>query len=307
MLACCKLTEPWTTPLNAPFISTQIKTMLKKHIIIKVAAVTLGLIAASTPVRAGTAAPAKEVVAVVEEEETPAFSGWLSFDLNSHFISYGLDVWAGGTSWGRGVFNPSFELAWATSIEGLSAVVGTWWDVNNNLPSSIGGYLQEVDIWTGLSYSYNDVSLTVLYQAWMYAEQTEQVLDVILKYNNNTFLNPAITVHNRLDASLEGEGGDGPGSAGTFFVPNLSYTFKVYEVSITPSAAMGFATDDFHGGGGGYGYTAIGIGGSVPIPYLPGSWELHGGVTYYNTSNSVIPTNPADNFVTGNIGVKLMF
>jgi hypothetical protein len=45
----------------------------------------------------------------------------------------------------------------------------------------------------------------------------------------------------------------------------------------------------------------------VPIPYLPGSWDLHGGVTYYNTSNAVIPTNPADNFVTGNIGVKLMF
>jgi hypothetical protein len=70
---------------------------------------------------------------------------------------------------------------------------------------------------------------------------------------------------------------------------------------------MGFATDDFHGGDGGYGYTAIGVGGSVPIPYLPGSWELHGGVTYYNTSNAVIPTNPANNFVTGNIGVKLMF
>jgi hypothetical protein len=280
--------------------------MLKKNIISKAAILTFGLIAASSPVIAGTSTPTKEVVPAVEEE-TPAFSGWLSFDLNSHFVSYGSDVWGGGTSWGRGVFNPSFELAWATPVKGLSAVVGTWWDVNNNLPSSIGGYLQEVDIWTGLSYSYKDLSLTALYQAWMYAEQTEQVLDVILKYNNNTFLNPALTIHNRLNASLEGEGGDGPGSQGTFFVPNLSYTFKVFELSITPTAAMGFCTDDFHGGSGGYAYTALGIGGSVPIPYLPGSWELHGGVTYYNTSASAIPNNVSDNFVTGNLGVKLTF
>jgi hypothetical protein len=123
--------------------------MLKKNIISKAAILTFGLIAASSPVIAGTSTPTKEVVPAVEEE-TPAFSGWLSFDLNSHFVSYGSDVWGGGTSWGRGVFNPSFELAWATPVKGLSAVVGTWWDVNNNLPSSIGGYLQEVDIWSFL-------------------------------------------------------------------------------------------------------------------------------------------------------------
>lgn len=252
---------------------------------------------------AGTEVAAKEKV-ITPVEETPAFSGWLSFDLNSHFISYGADVWAGGTNWDRGTFNPSAELAWASPIPGLSVVVGSWWDVNNNVPSSIGGQLQEVDVWTGLSYAYEDLSVTVLYQAWMYGGDTEQILDVILKYANNTFLNPTLVIHNRL---YPGAAEGGGGQDGTFFVPSLSYNLKLGPVTITPSAAMGFCTDDFHGGGGGYAYTALALNGSVPIPYLPGSWELHGGITYYNTNDYTIPSNPAENFVTGNVGIKLSF
>ena len=247
----------------------------------------------------------KEQVTVVEEEtEAKAFSGWVSFDLNSHFISYGADIWGGGTSWDRGVFNPSAELAWASPIKGLSVVVGTWWDVNNNTKSSIGGYIQEIDVWAGLSYSWHDLSLTVLYQAWNYGGDTEQILDVILKYNNNTFLNPALTIHNRLDPGAAEGGG---GNDGTFFVPNISYNIKLWVFTITPSFAIGFCTDDFHGGDGGYGYLTVGLNGSVPIPYLPGSWELHGGVAYYNTNKDVIPSNPDSNFVTGNVGIKLSF
>lgn len=280
--------------------------MLKKQILKNAVALAIGLFAAGSPAFAGTPTVSKEVVAVVEEEK-PAVSGWLSFDLNSHFISYGLDVWGGGTSWNRGTFNPSLELSLATPIKGLSVVLGTWWDVNDYADSSIGNWIQEVDVWTGLAYTYNDWSATVLYQAWNYASQTEQVLDVILKYNKNNFLNPSLIVHNRLSASLEGEGGDGPGDQGTFFVPNISYNFKVWKATITPVAAMGFCTDDFHGGGGGYAYTSIGVNGSVPIPYLPGNWDLHGGVTFYNTNDAVIPSNPASNFVTGNVGVKLTF
>lgn len=255
------------------------------------------------PVMAGTETVAKKEV-IVEVEEKPAFSGWMSFDLNSHFISYGADVWGGGTNWNKGVFNPSMELAWATPVPGLTFVVGTWWDVNNNTPSSIGGMIQEIDVWTGASYAWKELSATVLYQAWNYGGQTEQILDVILKYSNNMFLNPAITIHNRLDPGAAEGGG---GQNGTFFVPNLSYNIKLGPVTITPSAAMGFATKYFHGAGGGYAYTALGLNGSVPIPYLPGSWELHGGITYYNTNNYVIPSNPANNFVTGNVGIKLSF
>jgi len=275
--------------------------MLKKLSLSAALAVTVGAFAPGA-VYAGTEEVKKEVVVV--EEEAPAFSGWVSFDINSHFISYGADVWGGGTTWKRGVFNPSAELAWATPIKGLTALVGTWWDVNNNAQSSIGGYLQEVDVWAGLSYGYEDLSVTVLYQAWAYGGKTEQILDVILKYSNNNFLNPALTIHNRLNPGAAEGGG---GKNGTFFVPNISYNFKVWEVTITPTAAMGLCTDDFHGGGGGYAYTALGIGASVPIPYLPGDWELHGGITYYNTNNEVIPNNVANNFVTGNMGVKLSF
>lgn len=276
--------------------------MLRKLSLVVVSAAAAGVFAAGSAY-AGEPAPAKKVVVPVEEEK-PAFSGWLSFDLNSHFISYGSDVWGGGNSWGKGVFNPSGEIAWATPLKGLSVVAGTWWDVNNNTKSAIGGYIQEIDVWAGLSYSYMDMSVTVLYQAWNYAEETEQILDVILKYNNNMFLNPAITFHNRLDPGAAEGGG---GNNGTFFVPNISYNLKLGPVTITPSAAMGLCTTDFHGGGGGYAYTALGCSGSVPIPYLPGSWELHGGITYYNTNNGVIPNNVANNFVTGNIGIKIAF
>ena len=276
--------------------------MLRKLSLVVVSAAAASVFAAGSAY-AGEPAPAKKVVVPVEEEK-PAFSGWLSFDLNSHFISYGSDVWGGGTSWGKGVFNPSGEIAWATPLTGLSVVAGTWWDVNNNTKSAIGGYIQEIDVWAGLSYSYKDMSVTVLYQAWNYAEETEQILDVILKYSNNLFLNPAITIHNRLDPGAAEGGG---GNNGTFFVPNLSYNLKLGPVTITPSAAMGLCTADFHGGGGGYAYTALGVSGSVPIPYLPGSWELHGGITYYNTNDGVIPNNVANNFVTGNVGIKIAF
>ena len=251
---------------------------------------------------AGTEAPAKEdVKAVVTEETKPAFTGWLSFDLNSHFISYGTDVWKGGTSWAKGVFNPSGELDWATPIPGVTAIVGTWWDVTNNTVSPLGGWIQEIDIWAGASYAYKDLSATVLYQAWNYVQDTEQILDVILKYSNNTFLNPAVTFHNRLDPGASG------GNNGTYFVPNLSYNFHLWKFTITPSAAIAFCTDGYNAGGGGYAYTALGLNGSVPIPYLPGNWELHGGITYYNTNDATVPGNPADNFVTGNIGIKLSF
>ena len=277
--------------------------MLKMKSLRALAALTVGTMTVGSAFAGTTTAPAQKEVAVVEEEK-PAFTGWLSFDLNSHFISYGSDVWGGGTSWGRGVFNPSGEITWASPIKGLSVVAGTWWDVNNNAPSTIGGYLQEVDVWAGLSYGYKDFSVTVLYQAWNYGGETEQILDVALKYANNNFLNPSIVFHNRVDPGAAEGGG---GHNGTFFVPNISYNFKIWKFTITPSAALGLCTEDYHGGGGGYAYTALGLNGSVPIPYLPGDWELHGGITYYNTNDVVIPNNVANNFVTGNIGIKLSF
>lgn len=277
--------------------------MFKKNSLGALLAVSATVFGSAASIYAGTETAGKKEV-IVEEEEKPAFSGWLSFDLNSHFISYGADVWGGGTNWGKGVFNPSAEIAWATPVPGLTMLVGTWWDVNNNTKSAIGGYIQEIDVWTGFSYAYKEWSATILYQAWNYGGETEQILDVILKYSNNKFLNPALTIHNRLDPGAAEGGG---GNNGTFFVPNISYNFTLGPVTITPSAALGLCTDDFHGGGGGYAYTALGLMGSVPIPYLPGKWELHGGVTYYNTSNDVIPNNVENNFVTGNIGVKIAF
>lgn len=281
--------------------------MIKKNILKNLSAALLSLSFLAPPAIAGTPVKPTEEAPPIEESKPSVVSGWISFDLNSHFMSYGLDVWAAGNRFSKGTFNPSLELSLALPLEGLSAIVGTFWDINNNAESNIGGWIQEVDVWAGLSYSWKDLSATVLYQAWNYGSQTEHILDVTLKYANNLFLNPAFTLHTRMGAELEGPGGVGPSNSGVFFVPNLSYDLEIWKFTITPSAAMGFCTDDFHGGEGGYAYTALGISASVPIPYLPGDWELHGGVTYYNTNPDVIPTNPKNNFITANVGVKLSF
>jgi hypothetical protein len=82
-------------------------------------------------------APAEDVI-----------SGVLKLDFNTHFISYGADVWGDGSSMSEPAFNPMLELAFALPAD-LTFTLGTWMDF---VPSSkggdspIGGRLQEVDV-----------------------------------------------------------------------------------------------------------------------------------------------------------------
>src|SRR5690606_23477150 len=118
--------------------------------------------------------------------ETLPVSGTLSFDVNTHFISYGADVWGTGTSWRDPLFNPSFELTLAVT-DNLNFIIGTWWDVNDNAQSNIANKIQEVDVWAGLSYAFEKVTLKLLYQEWMYASQSERIVDFVIA--GNVFLN----------------------------------------------------------------------------------------------------------------------
>lgn len=255
-------------------------------------------------VSAGEMEPAPMTPPPVEPES--AVSGTLSFDLNSHFISYGFDVWGDGNSWKGPTFNPSLELNWG--IGDFTLILGTWWDVNGKVTSSIGGNLQEIDVWAGGSYAFGDFSVTALYQAWIYGGDTEEIVDVILAYD--TFLSPSLTIHNRVGAGAAPQ-------TGTVLVAGLEHGFDLGPVSFAVPLNVGYFLDDgFHGTDvfglpldTGFGYGSIGLNASIPISFISeeyGAWDLHGGVTYYATSSDVI-SNPSSSFFTGNIGISCSF
>ncbi len=230
-------------------------------------------------------------------------SGTLNFDLNSHFISYGADVWKDGQSLDSPTFNPSLELALKLPCD-LTATLGTWMDVNNHTTSNLGGDIQEIDLWAGLSYTYDKFTFSGTYQAWNYASATEEVVDFKIAYD--TFLSPSLTIHNRIE-----EGGSG-GNNGTILVFGVSKGFEAGPVSISvPLGLAYFLEDDFHGSSidSGIGYGTIGLNATLPLAAISedyGKWNLHGGLTYYITSGDVVG-NPDDQFVTANLGVGVAF
>jgi len=253
---------------------------------------------------AGTTEPAPAPV------EKDVVSGVLNLDFNTHFISYGSDVWGDGDRMSEPEFNPSLELAFALPA-GFTATLGTWWDV---VPSSkggdspIGGRLQEVDVWAGLAYTVGDFTSKVTYQNWMYGSDTEDILDVSFSYA--CFLNPSLTIHNRLDQ------GAANGDEGTVLVLGISHSIEAGPVTISfPLNIAYFVDDDFHnsaangGSDNGFGYGSIGVTANYDLAFLKsvGDWSIHGGLTYYVTDQDVIPNNPEGDFLTANLGLTLKF
>lgn len=243
-------------------------------------------------------------------------SGSLSLDANTHFISYGVDVWNDGDSMSEPTFNPSLELAFALPGE-YTFTLGTWWDVNGKATNTVGGKIQEVDVWAGISKDFGPVSLGVTYQAWMYGGATEDILDISIGYD--CFLSPSLTIHNRLDSGAAG-GGTGLADTGTILVLGLEHGIEAGPVSISFPFSVAYFTDEgFHGTGAvaaggadkGFGYASLGVGFSVPLSSMIGEaygeWDLHGGLTYYVTSRDVIPGNAEGDFLTANLGLGLSF
>lgn len=239
-------------------------------------------------------------------------SGILKLDFNSHFISYGADVWGDGSSMSDPTFNPMIELAFALPAD-FTLTLGTWWDVNSKLggnSSPLGGRIQEVDVWAGLSYTYDKFTVGVTYQNWMYGSDTEDILDI--KFAYDTFLSPSLTIHNRLDQ------GAAFGDEGMVLVLGLSHTIEAGPLSISfPLNIAYFVDDDFHnpafagGADSGFGFVSIGVAASLPLtPYIGdayGDWALNSGLTYYFTDDGVIPNNPQDDFLTASIGLSVAF
>lgn len=267
----------------------------------------LATVLGTTVSRAGepvTPAPAP----VIKTETEDHFSGTLNLDLNSHFISYGQDVWGDGNDLAGGTFNPALELTWALPSN-FSFILGTWWDVNGKVPSAIGGRIQEVDIWAGLGYKIGDFSITGLYQNWHYAGADEQIVDIKLAYD--CLLSPSIVIHNRVDPGASG------GNNGTVIVAGISHSLDVGPVTLSfPLNVAFFTDDDYHSGSidSGVGYGSLGINATLPLKFIDesyGAWNIHGGFTYYLTDGDVVGNTrsgrPDNDFLTANIGIGCAF
>ncbi len=268
----------------------------------------LALALASGTAFAGTEEMKKESPMTPAPSES-VVSGILKLDFNSHFVSYGADVWGDDDSLSDMGFNPMLELSFALPA-GFTGTLGTWWDVNSKGDSStsvgnIGGQLREVDVWAGLSYTADKFTVGVTFQDWIYNSATEEILDV--KFAYDCFLAPSLTIHNRL-----GAGGSG-GNEGTILVFGASHSVEAGPVKITfPVNVAWSLEDDYHANStnSGYAYTSVGVAAELPLtPYIGsaiGDWTLYGGVTQFFTDQEVIG-NFDDDFLTSNIGLSLSF
>jgi hypothetical protein len=229
--------------------------------------------------------------------EEPFVTGNLTLAYNTHFISYGQDIWQAGNDWDDALFNPSMELDFNLG-KGWQAYLNLWFDVNDNSTSNISKYVQEMDVNVGVYYTMDKWKFQLGYGAWNYASQTESIIDGKISYNDG-FWNPFLMLHGRVDSDL-GPNFDNGLVAQVGIVPGT----KLGPVSLTFPVTVSFDTDQYHGGDSGFAYASVGIGASVP---LCKHTSLNLGVTFYHTEENVFPTNPDEDFFTGTAGITIAF
>lgn len=253
-------------------------------------------------------------VSAQEAGENDLVSGSASVSYNSHFVSYGLDVWGGGTDFfgSQSTMFLSTDITFDLSPFALN--FGVWGDINNNAESGIGGNIQEIDVWAGVSVDIDRFTLGVTFQQWYYASDTEGILDLTVAFDDSGLLpvslSPSLTWHFRIQTN-------GAQEKGSVIVLGIAPSFtliesETYPVTLSvPAGVAFFLNRDYQGGDkSGVGYFYLGASFSVPIGFISnsyGDWSLNFDVTYYNTSPRAIPTNPKDDFVTGSIGLSVGF
>ncbi len=232
-------------------------------------------------------------------------TGSLALDYNSHFISYGADVWGAGSDMDDFLFNPSLGFNYEVNDK-LSFNAGIWLDVNDL--AGDGFAIQETDIWLGMVYGFDWGSVSVTWQNWHYGDyptdasgtvigdDTEEVLD--LGISLDTFLSPSLTLHSRLG------GGAGDGNTGTMAVLSGGYDFAASEAAtISFSASVAAAISKFHTDETGYAYTSLGVSASYAVSEVT---SIYAGLTYYTTDDDVVGNDDSD-FVTINAGTSFSF
>ena len=60
-------------------------------------------------------------------------------------------------------------------------------------------------MWLGGGYTYEKLSVSLTYQEWMYADDSERIVDLGFAYD--TFLKPSLVIHGRVDGNGAQEDG----------------------------------------------------------------------------------------------------
>jgi len=244
--------------------------------------------------------------------EDDMISGSFGVSYNSNFVSYGLDVWGGGSSF---FGSNSTTFVWGDVSmdlgDGLGINFGAWSDVNDNTAQSLGGNIQEVDVWLGASYAVDKWSFGATYQVWSYASDVEQIFDLSISYDDTGLiapdfaLNPSLLWHYRVD----GNGGQLEGSALVFSVGPSVALDDQFSLSF-PAGVAFFLDKDFQGGDGSFGYATVGVSLGAALPFIPssyGEWSANFDVIGYFTDAAAIPGNVDENFLTTSIGLSISF
>lgn len=224
-------------------------------------------------------------------------SGSISLDINSHFMSYGVNVWGAATKdiGDEFLFQPSASLNYALS-EGSGIYTGIWFDINNLANEKIADNIQEVDVWIGYYHTFGKTKIDFTLQQWMYAGETEGIFDITVSYD--TMFSPYVKMHNR----FESVGGQQKGYI--FELGGTAYSTTIGSVSLSVPVAVAFAPDEYHvAGEEGYVYSYTGVKFSLP---LGESWDFHGSVLYYDTEYRTTG-NAETGYLTAGLGVGYAF
>ncbi len=244
--------------------------------------------------------------AQAQEEASSPFSFSVSLDYNSHFMSYGVNVWGDDTKdiGDEFLFEPSASVSYDISeTQGLYA--GIWFDINSladnpDVGPDLGDSVQEMDLWIGYWVSLSDFTFDFTLQSWQYGGEVEGIFDVTVSYD--TMFSPYIKAHNRFD-DVGGQ------EHGTMFEVGATLYEGEYEgLSYSFPIGLGFSLDDYHvAGEQGYAYSFIGANASYVI-YSSDSVDVdvHGGLTYYDTEEKTTG-NAESGYLTANFGIGFSF
>ena len=230
---------------------------------------------------------------------------------NSHFVSYGVDVWRGGSHF---YGDRATTFVWGDlaikATDALTFTLTLWSDNNDNTVSRIGGHIQEVDFDPGFTYAMGKVTFGAGYNAWSYAGDVEESVDLSLGYDDTGLIfpgiafGPKVTWHDR----VSGNGSQKVGSAVVFSVGPSLPLGEGLSIAV-PAGVAFFTTDDFQGGSrSGYGYSYIGGSLGYGLAFVPatyGKWSVNFDMIEYFTEKKAIPGNPAASFLIGSVGLKV--
>ena len=243
--------------------------------------------------------------------EVPAVNGTIGASYNSHFVSYGGDVWGGGEEiFGRQsttFVHAHFDLV----FDVLTLNLGVRADVNDNASSRIGSDIQEIDVYAGAEFTTGMLTVGAMYQQWYYLSDKEQVVDIHAILNDVPLwgfqLRPRVHWHMRVAEN-------GPQKEGHVVVASVTPGKSIGSSGVFLSfpAGAGFFLTKFYKGGPetGYAYSYFGAAVSIPLKFVPdnyGALAINVAVTYYATERGALPFNVAGDFPTASVGISYYF